>query len=58
MDSEFAYLAGNAFGRDKKGRVKKDEGMSSGGADLVAGAGGEGASADYSAYVVYTIDVD
>jgi V-type H+-transporting ATPase subunit C len=58
MDSEFAYLAGNAFGRDSKGRVKKDEGMSGGGADLVAGAGSEGGGADYSAYVVYDIDVD
>jgi V-type H+-transporting ATPase subunit C len=58
MDSEFAYLAGNAFGRDKKGRVKKDEGMGgSGGADLVAGAG-EVSGGEYSAYVVYTIDVD
>jgi V-type H+-transporting ATPase subunit C len=55
LDSEFAYLAGNAFGRDSKGRIKKDEG---GGADLVAGATGEGASGEYSAYVVYNIDVD
>ena len=58
LDSEFSYLAGNAFGRDSKGRPKKDEGMSGGGAVLVAGAAGEGASGDYSAYVVYTIDVD
>ncbi len=58
MDSQFAYLAGNAFGRDSKGRMKKDEGMSGGGADLIAGAGGEGAAGDYSAYVVYSIDVD
>ena len=56
MDSEFSYLAGNAFGRDSKGRVQKDQGMGGGGADLVAGAGGE--SADYSAYVVYTIDIE
>lgn len=61
MDADFAYLAGNAFGRDSKGRVKKDEGMGgSGGADLVAGAGGEsgGAAGEYSAYVVFEIDVD
>ena len=57
MDSQFAYLAGNAFGRDSKGRMKKDEGISGGGADLVAGAGGE-SGAGYSAYVVYSIDVD
>lgn len=58
MDSEFSYLAGNAFGLDSRGRVKKDEGLGgSGGADLVAGAGGE-MGGEYSAYVVYGIDVD
>ncbi|KEF52843.1 V-type H+-transporting ATPase subunit C [Exophiala aquamarina CBS 119918] len=53
LDSEFSYLAGNAFGRDKKGRPKKDEGMNS--ADAVAAGGEQG---DYSAYVLYQIAVD
>lgn len=53
LDENYSYLAGNAFGRDKKGRVKKDEGMVS--ADLLAGAGD---AAEYSAYVCYDIDVD
>ncbi|KAJ9632889.1 uncharacterized protein PV06_09799 [Exophiala oligosperma] len=52
LDTEYAYLAGNAFGRDSKGRPKKDEGMSGG--DLVTG----GDQGDYSAYVCYVIDVD
>lgn len=52
MDSEYAYLAGNAFGKDKKGRPKKDEGM--GAADTVAG----GETGEYSAYICYDIDVD
>jgi V-type H+-transporting ATPase subunit C len=61
MDSSFSYLAGNAFGRDSKGRVKKDEGMGGSGADLVAGAGGDAGGAsggDYAAFVCFEIDVD
>ena len=53
LDNEFSYLAGNAFGRDKKGRVKKDEGM--GQQDLAVGGSEQ---AEYSAYVLYDIDVD
>ncbi|EXJ77401.1 V-type H+-transporting ATPase subunit C [Capronia epimyces CBS 606.96] len=52
LDAEYAYLAGNAFGRDSKGRLKKDEGMGS--ADLVTG----GDQGEYSAYVSYQIAVD
>lgn len=26
LNDEYSYLGGNAFSRDKKGRVKKDEG--------------------------------
>ncbi|ETI22112.1 hypothetical protein G647_06184 [Cladophialophora carrionii CBS 160.54] len=53
LDNEYSYLAGNAFGRDKKGRVMKDEGM--GQQDMVAGGGEQG---EYSAYVCYDIEVD
>ncbi|KAI1630261.1 V-type H+-transporting ATPase subunit C [Exophiala viscosa] len=52
LDDEYAYLAGNAFGRDSKGRLKKDEGL--GGNDVATG----GEQADYSAYVCYGIDVE
>lgn len=53
LDNEYSYLAGNAFGRDKKGRVKKDEGM--GQQDMAMSGGDQG---EYSAYVCYDIDVD
>jgi V-type H+-transporting ATPase subunit C len=52
LDDEYSYLAGNAFGRDKKGRVKKDEGM--GQQDMAIG----GDQGEYSAYVCYDINVD
>jgi Vacuolar H+-ATPase V1 sector, subunit C len=45
LDEKYSYLAGNAFGRDKKGRVKKDNPE-----DLHAA--GEG-SAEYTPYVYY-----
>ncbi|KIW31554.1 uncharacterized protein PV07_03191 [Cladophialophora immunda] len=52
LDSEYSYLAGNAFGRDKKGRLVKDEGT--GQQDMVAG----GDQGEYSAYVCYDVDVE
>ncbi len=52
LDSEYAYLAGNAFGKDSKGRPKKDEGVSQ--TDMMAG----GDQGEYSAYVCYDIDVN
>jgi len=55
LDTAFSYLAGNAFGRDKKGRVIKDE--SSMGADMQA-AGQMGDGGDYSAYVCYDLEVE
>lgn len=48
MDEKYSYLAGNAFGRDKKGRVKRDDP-----GDM--GAGGEG-GAEYTAYVYYDFE--
>lgn len=45
MDEKYSYLAGNAFGRDKKGRVKRDD-------PHEMSAGGEG-HAEYTAYVYY-----
>ena len=55
LDTTFAYLAGNAFGKDKKGRPKKDDSSIS--ADMqAAGQGGEGA--EYSAYVCYELEVE
>lgn len=55
LDTAFSYLAGNAFGRDKKGRVTKDD--SSMGADMQA-AGQMGDGGDYSAYVCFDLEVE
>ncbi|KAL2858315.1 hypothetical protein BJX68DRAFT_228405 [Aspergillus pseudodeflectus] len=48
LDEKYSYLAGNAFGRDKKGRVKKDDPN-----ELHAV---EGAAAEYTAYVSYDFE--
>ncbi|KAL9092303.1 MAG: hypothetical protein Q9165_004477 [Trypethelium subeluteriae] len=50
LDSNFSYLGGNAFGRDKKGRVQQDTNM---GADAAAMQGTE----DYTAYVYYEFEI-
>ncbi|KAJ5246783.1 hypothetical protein N7468_001766 [Penicillium chermesinum] len=48
LDDKYSYLAGNAFGRDKKGRVKRDD-------PSEIHAAGEG-GAEYSPYVFYEFD--
>ncbi|KKY28673.1 putative vacuolar atp synthase subunit c [Phaeomoniella chlamydospora] len=55
LDAAFSYLGGNAFGRDKKGRVTKDDSAVS--AELQA-AGHMGDGNDYTAYVCYGLEVD
>ncbi|KAJ9389618.1 hypothetical protein DTO063F5_2111 [Paecilomyces variotii] len=50
LDEKYSYLAGNAFGRDKKGRVKKDDP----GELHAAGEGG----AEYTPYVYYEFQFD
>ncbi|KAL8932518.1 MAG: hypothetical protein Q9211_006271, partial [Gyalolechia sp. 1 TL-2023] len=54
LDVSYSYLGGNAFGRDKKGRVKKDDTSTS--ADMQA-AGHMGDGGDYSAYVCYEFEI-
>lgn len=54
LDSKFSYLGGNAFGRDKKGRVTKDDSSIS--ADIQA-AGHTGDGGEYSAYVYYEFEI-
>ena len=54
LDVSYSYLGGNAFGRDKKGRVTKDDSAMS--ADMQA-AGHMGDGGDYSAYVCYEFEV-
>lgn len=54
LDSSYSYLTGNAFGRDKKGRITKDDSSTS--ADMQA-AGHMGDGGDYSAYVCYEFEI-
>ncbi|KXJ89192.1 V-ATPase subunit C [Microdochium bolleyi] len=55
LDSTYSYLGGNAFGRDKKGRITKDDAALS--SDMAAAglAGGEGH--EYTAYVYYEFEL-
>ncbi|MCJ1284714.1 hypothetical protein MMC26_004050 [Xylographa opegraphella] len=55
LDQSYSYLAGNAFGRDKKGRITKDDSSTS--ADMQA-AGQMGDGGDYSAYVCYDFEIN
>lgn len=55
LDSSYSYLAGNAFGRDKKGRVTKDDSAMS--ADMQA-AGHTSDNGEYSAYVCYEFEIN
>ncbi|KAJ5587613.1 uncharacterized protein N7459_003378 [Penicillium hispanicum] len=48
LEDKYSYLAGNAFGRDKKGRVKRDDPSEMHGA-------GEGAT-EYTPYVFYEFE--
>ncbi|KAJ5370520.1 uncharacterized protein N7496_006612 [Penicillium cataractarum] len=48
LEEKYSYLAGNAFGRDKKGRVKRDDPN-----EMHAGAEG---SAEYTPYVYYEFE--
>ncbi|OBT51084.1 hypothetical protein VE04_07987 [Pseudogymnoascus sp. 24MN13] len=56
LDSTYSYLGGNAFGRDKKGRVTKDDSTLS--SEMSAlGVGGHGEGNEYTAYVCYEFEV-
>lgn len=52
LDTRYSYLAGNALGRDKKGRVTQDDSTMQ--SDMqAAGHAGE----DYTAYVYYEFEI-
>ena len=53
LDLAYGFLAGNALGRDDKGRVKKDDQATQ---SEMAGAGH--GDAEYVPYVYYEIDID
>ncbi|TDZ22981.1 V-type proton ATPase subunit C [Colletotrichum orbiculare MAFF 240422] len=53
LDSSYSFLGGNAFGRDKRGKITKDDAALS--SELAAaGLGGEGN--EYTAYVFYDFE--
>lgn len=55
LDSTYSYLGGNAFGRDKKGNVVKDDSALS--SEMAAAGVGGGEGAEYTAYVYYEFEI-
>lgn len=55
LDSTYSYLGGNAFGRDKKGRVTKDDSALS--SDMAAAGMGSHGDNEYTAYVYYEFEI-
>ncbi|KAH0264708.1 ATPase, V1 complex, subunit C, partial [Aureobasidium melanogenum] len=53
LDGAYSHLGGNAFGRDKKGRVTKDDAQTANELQATGHAGGE----DYNAYVYYQFEI-
>ena len=53
LDVQYSYLGGNAFGRDSKGRIQKDDQSM---AHEMQGQLGDGAT-EYSAYVYYEFEI-
>lgn len=49
LDSQFSYLGGNAFGRDKRGRITKDDAAMS--SEMAAAGFATGEGKEYTAYV-------
>ncbi|KAK3945240.1 hypothetical protein QBC46DRAFT_371654 [Diplogelasinospora grovesii] len=54
LDSAYSYLGGNAFGRDKKGRVTKDDAALT--SEMAAVGLGVGEGDEYTAYVFYDFE--
>ena len=54
LDSNFSYLAGNAFGRDKRGRVTKDDAALT--SEMAAAGLAAGEGKEYTAYVYYEFE--
>ncbi|KAK0666220.1 putative vacuolar ATP synthase [Cercophora samala] len=55
LDSAYSYLGGNAFGRDKHGRVKKDDASLT--SEMAAAGLSVGEGNEYTAYVYYEFDL-
>jgi len=52
LDANFSHLGGNAFGRDKKGKVTKDDSSTMN--DMQAAGHGND---EYSPYVFYSFEI-
>ncbi|KAF2256064.1 vacuolar ATP synthase subunit C [Trematosphaeria pertusa] len=53
LDANYSYLAGNAFGRDSKGRIKKDDAATTTDMQSTGHLGDQ----EYSAYVYYEFEI-
>jgi V-type H+-transporting ATPase subunit C len=53
LDENYSYLGGNAFGRDSKGRIKKDDQAMSNDIQTAGHLGDQ----EYSAYVYYDFEI-
>ena len=53
LDAKYSYLAGNALGRDSKGRIKKDDQATSTELQSTGHLGDQ----EYSAYVFYEFEI-
>ncbi|KPM39976.1 hypothetical protein AK830_g6561 [Neonectria ditissima] len=54
LDSSYSYLGGNAFGRDKRGKITKDDAALS--SEMAAAGLGTGEGHEYTAYVYYEVE--
>ena len=54
LDSSFSYLGGNAFGRDKHGRVTKDDATLT--SEMAAAGMSVGDGHEYTPYVYYEFE--
>ncbi|KJZ79092.1 hypothetical protein HIM_01243 [Hirsutella minnesotensis 3608] len=54
LDANYSYLGGNAFGRDKRGRVTKDDAALT--SEMAAAGLGTGDGHEYTAYVYYELE--
>ncbi|KAK4143299.1 uncharacterized protein C8A04DRAFT_12534 [Dichotomopilus funicola] len=54
LDSAYSYLGGNAVGRDKRGRVTKDDASLT--SEMAAVGLGSAEGSEYTAYVYYEVD--
>ncbi|KAH8645478.1 V-ATPase subunit C [Xylariales sp. PMI_506] len=55
LDKAYSHLGGNAFGRDKRGRITKDDAALS--SEMAAAGLGSGENNEYTAYVYYELEI-